>query len=95
MYTLAFKRSVKKDFQRIRKADITFIKESLYAFVKRYDAAYEQQLMQQGTVKKLQGEKETLYRLRLRRYRVIYKKEEKKLVILVLSVKQREGAYKK
>ena len=95
MYTLAFKRSVKKDFQRIHKADIAFIKESLYAFAERYDAAYEQRLMQQGTVKKLQGEKETLYRLRLRRYRVIYKKEEDKLVILVLSVKQREGAYKK
>lgn len=95
MYTLSFKTSVKKDFRNISKADIGFIKESLYTFISAFNSAYEQELLRTGKVKKLQGEEATLYRLKLRRYRVIYKKENDVLVILVLSVKSREGAYRK
>ena len=95
MYTLSFKSSVKKDFKHISKADIAFIKESLYTFVSAFNSEYEQELLKIGKIKKLQGEVETLYRLKLRRYRVIYKKENDVLVILVLSVKSREGAYRK
>ena len=47
-----------------------------------------------GKIKKLKGIVQELYRLKLRRYRVIYKKESDRLVILVLSVKSREGAYR-
>jgi mRNA interferase RelE/StbE len=95
MYALEFKASVKKDFRHISKADIGFIKESLYMFTEHFSSEYEQQLMKTGKIKKLQGESEVLYRLKLRRYRVIYKKEVDRLVILVLSVKSRESAYKK
>lgn len=95
MYQLAFKSSVKKDFKHIAKADIQFIKESLQQFVSSFDTAYEQTLMQNGKIKKLQGQSEVLYRLKLRRYRVIYKKEDTTLIILVLAVKSREGAYRK
>ena len=95
MYALEFKASVKKDFRHISKADIGFIKESLYMFAEHFSSKYEQQLMKTGKIKKLQGESEVLYRLKLRRYRVIYKKEIDRLVILVLSVKSRESAYKK
>ena len=95
MYSLEFKTSVKKDFKHISKADIVFIKETLYAFVENFSSNYEQDLLKVGKIKKLQGETETLYRLKLRRYRVIYKKENDRLVILVLSVKSREGAYRK
>jgi len=95
VYQLSFKTSVKKDFKHISKADIGFIKESLYTFVSAFDSAYEQELLKVGKIKKLQGEEATLYRLKLRRYRVIYKKENDLLIILVLSVKSREGAYKK
>lgn len=95
MYTLEFKSNVKKDFKHISKADIAFIKESLSTFVTAFNSAYEQELLKIGKIKKLQGEVETLYRLKLRRYRVIYKKENDILVILVLSVKSREGAYRK
>lgn len=94
MYSLAFKSSVKKDFKHIAKADSVFIKESLYQFVKQFCAEYEQELLKMGKIKKLQGESEILYRLKLRRYRVIYKKENDVLIILVLSVKSREGAYR-
>jgi len=92
---LEFKASVKKDFKHISKVDIIFIKESLITFVENFSASYEQELLKVGKIKKLQGEIETLYRLKLRRYRVIYKKESDRLVILVLSVKSREGAYRK
>ena len=47
-----------------------------------------------STLKKLQGQKEVLYRLKLRSYRVIYKKYEDRLVILVVHVTTRESAYK-
>jgi len=95
LYTLEFKASVKKDFRHISKADITFIKDSLSTFVENFSSDYEQELLKVGKIKKLQGEVEVLYRLKLRRYRVIYKKENDVLVILVLSVKSREGAYRK
>ena len=92
---MELKASVKKDFKHISKADIVFIKESLYAFVENFSSHYEQDLLKVGKIKKLQGETETLYRLKLRRYRVIYKKESNQLVILALSVKSRESAYRK
>ena len=95
MHTLFFKSSVKKDFRHISKADIGFIKESLETFISAFDATYEQELLKTGKIKKLQREVETLYRLKLRRYRVIYKKENDVLVILVLSVKSRENSYRK
>ncbi len=94
MYSLEFKASVKNDFKNISKTDILFIKKSLFTFVQNFSSAYEQELMKSGKIKKFQGQKETLYRLRLRRYRVIYKKENDRLVILVLSVSSRQGAYK-
>jgi len=92
---LEFKSSVKKDFKHIAKVDIAFIKESLFTFVENFSVHYEQELLKVGKIKKLQGEVEVLYRLKLRRYRVIYKKESDRLIILVLSVKSREGAYRK
>ena len=94
MYSLAFKASVKKDFKHIAKADSAFIKASLFTFVENFSAHYEQELLKIGKIKKLQGEAEVIYRLKLRRYRIIYKKEKDRLVILVLSVKSREGSYR-
>ena len=94
MYNLEFKASVKKDFKRISKPDILFIQKTLLAFVDNFSKNYEQELLKTGKIKKLQGQKEVLYRLKLRRYRAIYKKEDSRLVILVLSVTSRESAYK-
>jgi mRNA interferase RelE/StbE len=50
--------------------------------------------MQKDIIKKLKGQKEDIYRLKLRSYRVVYKKEDNILVILILNVTTREGAYK-
>ncbi len=95
MYTLEFEKPVKKDFKNINISDIKFIRDSLYSFVENFSFEYEQELLKTGKIKKLQGMDEELYRLKLRTYRVIYKKEEDRLIILVISVKSRENSYKK
>ena len=95
MYLLEFEKSVKKDFKNINISDIKFIKDSLYNFVENISFEYEQELLKTGKIKKLQGMNEELYRLKLRTYRVIYKKEEDRLIILVVAVKSRENSYKK
>ena len=92
---MEFKSSVKRDFKHIHKADIKFIRDSLTKFIELFSTEYEQELFKMGKIKKLQGESEELYRLKLRRYRVIYKKEEDRLIILVLHVTSRENAYRK
>lgn len=95
MYSLAFEKSVKKDFKKINISDIRFIKESLFTFIRNFSSSYEQELVRLGKIKKLKGEAQDLYRLKLRTYRIIYKKENDKLIILVLAVKSRENSYKK
>jgi len=94
LYTLEFTNPSKKDMKQIDKFDLKFIRSSLTEFVYNFSFEYEKALMQKGTIKKLQGQKEDLYRLRLRSYRVIYKKEDNVLIILVLKITTRENAYK-
>ncbi|MBA1433107.1 MAG: type II toxin-antitoxin system mRNA interferase toxin, RelE/StbE family [Epsilonproteobacteria bacterium] len=94
MYRIELTSGCKRDFKKINKGDIQFIYDSLAEFAANFSSDYELSLMQSGKIKKLQGQKELLYRLRLRSYRVIYKKEHEKLLILVLHVTSREGAYK-
>ena len=94
MYILEFAISSKKELKRIDKHSQAFILDSLDDFIEKFSIKYESALMHTGKIKKLQGQKEELYRLKLRSYRVIYKKYEEKLVILVVHVTTREGAYK-
>ena len=94
MYQIDFKASVKKDFNKINISDVVFIRNSLRDFVQKFSSEYEIILISKGTIKKLQGQKEIIYRLKLRSYRVVYKKIEDKLIILVVQVTTREGAYK-
>lgn len=95
MYKLEFEKTALKDFKKISKADIRFIKDSITEFANRFSNVYENELMKSGKIKKLKAQIDELYRLRLRTYRIIYKKENDKLIILVLSVKSRENSYKK
>ena len=94
MYTIEFDNVSKKDFKKIDKHNRVFILDSLDDFINNFSSEYETALMSSGNIKKLKGQKEVLYRLRLRSYRVIYKKYEDKLVILVVHVTTRESAYK-
>ncbi len=94
MYSIEFFNSAKKDLKSIDKQNQAFIIDSLDEFVLNFSSINEKSLMQSGKIKKLKGQKDTLYRLKLRMYRVIYKKYEDKLVILVVHVTSRESAYK-
>jgi mRNA interferase RelE/StbE len=93
VYQLIFEKRVKKDFKNINISDIHFIKDTLIDVINHFDSDFEQSLMQSGKIKKLKGTNDELYRFKLRNYRVIYKKENDKLIILVLSVSTRENAY--
>ena len=94
LYTLNFTNPSKKDLKKIDKSNQLFIKKSLIDFVSNFNNEYEISLMKKGVIKKLKGKTEDIYRLKLRSYRVIYKKEEDILIILVLNVTTREDAYK-
>ena len=69
--------------------------DSILEFTNNFSFEFEQELLKTGKIKKLQGLNEELYRLKLRTYRVIYKKEEDRLIILVVAVKSRENSYRK
>lgn len=94
MYSIEFFNSAKKDLKSIDKQNQAFILDSLDELVLNFSSVNEKSLMHSGKIKKLKGQKETIYRLKLRMYRVIYKKYEDKLIILVLHVTSREGAYR-
>jgi len=94
MYELVFEKRVKKDFKNINISDIHFIKDTLIDFVKKFDNKFELSLIKSGKIKKLKGTTDELYRFKLRNYRIIYKKEDDRLIILVLSITSRENAYK-
>lgn len=95
MYSVVYKKTAIKDFKRIDKTNLKYLTDSILEFTNNFSFEYEQELLKTGKIKKLQGMDEELYRLKLRTYRVIYKKEEDRLIILVLSVKSRENSYKK
>jgi mRNA interferase RelE/StbE len=95
MYSVVYKKTAIKDFKRIDKTNLKYLTDSILEFTNNFSFEYEQELLKTGKIKKLQGMDEELYRLRLRTYRVIYKKEEDRLIILVVSVKSRENSYKK
>ena len=94
MYTLEFSKSSKKELKRISKHFQAFILDSLEEFANNFSSDYETALMSTGKIKKIQGQKEEFYRLKLRSYRIIYKKYDDKFVILVVHITTREGAYK-
>lgn len=94
MYALEFTRSSKKELKNIDRYQQSYILDSLEEFVDSFSSQSETRLMKSGKIKKLQGQKELLYRLKLRSYRVVYKKYKDRLLILVLHVTTREDAYR-
>ena len=74
MFTLEYTISSKKGLKKVNKHTQAFILDSLEDFIESFSPEYEIALMKTGKIKKLQGKKEILYRLKLRSYRIIYKK---------------------
>ncbi len=94
MYKLQFENRVKKDLKKIDKIDLLKIKKALDEFVSNFDDDYEKALIKSEKIKKLKGDFQGFYRLRLRTFRVIYEKQDNRLVILVLRIAHRKDVYK-
>lgn len=94
MYSLELSKSSLKDLKKIDKHNQTNLLDSLEDFISQFNNEFEISLMNSGKIRKLKGQAEELYRLKLRSYRVIYKKIDNKLLILVLHIITRENTYK-
>ena len=93
-YTLEFDKKASKDILSLDKSTRNFILNELENFINNFDEDYEKELIKLSKIKSLKGEFKGLYRLRLRTYRVIYEKQNGKLIILVLRVSHRKNVYK-
>jgi mRNA interferase RelE/StbE len=93
-YNLEFDKKASKDILSLDKSTRNFILDELEIFINNFDEDYEKELIKSTKIKALKGEFKGLYRLRLRTYRVIYEKRNKRLVILVLRVSHRKDVYK-
>jgi mRNA interferase RelE/StbE len=92
-YTLEFHPAAKKELYKLDHQVKVFIVQSLSLFIENYDAAYEAELMKLSKIKKLHGQWDGFYRLRLRDYRVIYEKINDQLVIHIIRVAHRKEVY--
>lgn len=92
-YSLDFDKKASKDLFSLDKSIRNFILDELENFINNFDEAYEKELIKLTKIKALKGEYKGLYRLRLRTYRLIYEKQNDKLVILVLRVSHRKDIY--
>jgi len=93
-WRLKFKNSVKSDFRQIDLLEAKKILKSLNDFVDNFSDEQERILLKSGIIKKLKGNLDGSYRLRLRTYRVIYKKNLEELIILVVRVGHRKDIYR-
>lgn len=84
MFEIQFKKSVKKDLQKLSKADQKQILDNI-----------QQNLAKDPYKgKALTGEFKGLYRWRVGNIRVIYEIQTKQLIILVLKIGQRKNVYR-
>jgi mRNA interferase RelE/StbE len=93
-WSLRFASAVSHELKRLDRSDARFILDTLERFAADFGPAYECELLRVGKVKHLKGEWEGYFRLRLRSFRVIYRKYQENLVILVVRVSHRREAYR-
>lgn len=86
MYQLKFLGKAEKDLKNIDLPHRKIIKEKLLLLVKDPEVL-------KNNIKKLSGTKEDYYRLRIGSYRVIFKKEDKDLIIIVIRIGHRREIY--
>lgn len=92
-YALKFHPAAKKELDKLDPQIKVFLVQSLALFIKKYDNVYEVEMMKHSKIKKLQGEWNGFYRLRLRDYWVIYEKINDELVIHIIRVAHRKEVY--
>jgi mRNA interferase RelE/StbE len=89
-WKLCFSPGIEKDLRNCDRQVARYIIESLERFARDYSVRFEAELMKSGKIKALAGEWKSFYRLRLRSYRVIYKKNSDVLIILVVRIAHRK-----
>lgn len=85
MYELKFLGQAADDLRKIDRVHQRIIKEKLLILAENPEAL-------KNNIKKLAVD-EDFYRLRVGSYRVIFKKEEKRLIILILRIGHRKEIY--
>ncbi len=86
MYQLKFLGKALDDLKKIDRAHQLIIKEKLLILA-------ENPQVLKNNIKKLSGIKDNYYRLRVGRYRVIFKKEEKRLIVVIVRIGHRKKVY--
>ncbi len=86
MYRLIFLGKVQEDLKKIDRAHQKIIKEKLLILTKNPEVL-------KNNIKRLSGTKEDYFRLRIGSYRVIFKKEEKQLIIIIVRIGHRKEIY--
>jgi mRNA interferase RelE/StbE len=93
VYQLEFHPAAKKELDKLDRQTRLYIVKSLALFIEQYSEEYEKELLRSSKVKKLKGEWEGFFRLRMRSYRVIYEKIDGRLIIYIVRVAHRKEAY--
>ncbi len=86
MYRLVFLDRALDEFKRIDRARQKIIRAKLLILAGNPAAL-------KNNIRRLSGPEEALYRLRIGAYRVIFKKDEARLIILVVRVGHRREVY--
>ncbi len=86
MYKLKFLGKALDDLKKIDRPHKKIIKEKLLILAENPEAL-------KSNIKKLSGTKDDYYRLRVGSYRVIFKREEKKLIIIIVRIGHRKEIY--
>jgi len=86
VYRLVFLDKARDEFKKIDRARQKIIKAKLLILA-RNPAALK------NNIRRLSGPEEAFYRLRIGAYRVIFKKDEARLIILVIRVGHRREVY--
>lgn len=86
MYKLKFLGKALDDLKNIDRAHQKIIKEKLLMLAKNPEVL-------KNNIKRLSRTKDDYYRLRVGNYRVIFKKEKKQLIIIIVRIGHRKEIY--
>jgi mRNA interferase RelE/StbE len=86
MYSLKFLNSAKKELSKLDKPIQKLIKEKLLILANNPDEL-------KNNIKPLKGEYKGKFRLRVNDYRIIYKIEDEKIMIVVIRIAHRKEVY--
>lgn len=86
MFRLRFLGRALDDLAKIDRPHQRIIREKLLILAENPEAL-------QNNIKRIQGDVEDLYRLRVGRYRVIFRKDARELVVLIIRIGHRKEIY--